>query len=189
MKKIVLLVFLTVAVGANARQMFDFSANTPRLEAGLNFGQAGSFTPYARLALGANALFNGVYVDFLKAEPQHRYTNADEVSNTKWNDTVAFCINAGYQIPVFKWLRLMPLLGYAQTNEGVTDGSKVNVDVDETSFDFYHPYKVTPGTRTHYFNFGGGISIQPCKWFSINLIATRNALYGGFSINGLAFKK
>ena len=51
--------------------------------------------------------------------------------------------------------------------------------------DRFHPYEVT--TRTHYFNFGGGLSIQPCDWFSINLIATRTAIYAGFSINVLAF--
>ena len=188
MKKIVLIALLAICFGANAQQMFDFSLNTPRLEGGLNFGEAGFSTPYARLALGANILFNGFYFDYLKANPEHRYTDTHEVSDAIWNDHVAVCINAGYQIPVFSWLRVLPLLGYAQTNDGVTDGSKINVEENDSSFDFYHPYKVTPGTRTHYFNFGGGLSIQPCKWFSINLIATRTALYGGFSINALAFK-
>ncbi|MBR5924663.1 MAG: hypothetical protein IKZ60_04310 [Bacteroidales bacterium] len=187
MKKIILIALLTISVGANAQQMFDFSWNSPRMEGGFNFGEAGSFTPYARLALGANILFHGFYLDFLKSEPQHRYTNVAEVSDAKWNDSVAFCINASYQIPVFKWLRIMPMIGYAQTNEGITDGSKLDVEVDDYSFDYYHPYKVTPGTRTHYFNYGGGLSIQPCKWFSINLIATSRAIYGGFSINALAF--
>ncbi|MCR5017447.1 MAG: hypothetical protein K6A64_01460 [Bacteroidales bacterium] len=30
-------------------------------------------------------------------------------------------------------------------------------------------------------------SVQPCKWFSINLCATRTALYGGVGINFMAF--
>lgn len=188
MKKVfILIALISVAVSASAQKMFDFESNTMRLEAGLNIGQAGSFTPYARWALGANLLAFGVYVDYLKAEPQHKYADAGEISDAKWDDTVAFCINAGYQIPILKWLRIMPLVGYAQTNEGITDGSKLRVDADEDSIDFYHPYKVTEGTRTHYFNYGGGVSVQPCKWFSINLCATRTALYGGVGINFMAF--
>lgn len=188
MKKVfILIALISVAVSASAQKMFDFDSNTMRLEAGLNIGQAGSFTPYARWALGANILAFGVYVDYLKAEPQHKYADAGEISDAKWDDTVAFCINAGYQIPIVDWLRVMPLVGYAQTNEGVTDGSKLKVESDEDSFNLYHPYKVTPGTRTHYFNYGGGLSVQPCKWFSINLVATRYALYGGITLNVMAF--
>ena len=184
---IVLIALISTTVSASAQQMFDFESNTGRLETGLNFGQAGSFTPYARLALGANVTFYGAHIDFLKAEPQHKYTNVDEISDQKWEDSVAYCINVGYQIPILKWLRIMPLVGYAQTNEGITDGSKLRMDADEDSVDFYHPYKVTKGTRTHYFNYGGGVSVQPCKWFSINLCATRTALYGGVGINFMSF--
>ena len=188
MKKIVILIALvTLAVSASAQQMFDFQSNTRRLEAGLIFGQVGTSTPYARLTLGASVMAYGVFVDYLKSEPQHRYANTDELSDDKWEDSVAYCINAGYQIPIFDWLRIMPIVGYAQTNEGITDGSKLRVDTDEYSSTLYHPYKVTPGTRTHYFNYGGGLSIQPCKWFSINLAATRYALYGGIGINFMAF--
>ena len=185
MKKLVIfVVLLSIAAGARA-QIIDFSLNSQRVEAGLNFGQAASFTDYARLALGASVNICGVYVDYLKASPQHRY--ADTISDEKWDDTCAFCINAGYQFPIVSWLRIMPLLGYAQTNEGVTDGSSLRVESTDDSFNLYHPYKVTPGTRTHYFNYGGGLSIQPCKWFSINLIATRNALYGGIALDMMSF--
>lgn len=185
-KLIVLIALISATVSVSAQQMFDFDSNNGRFEAGFNFGQAGSFTPYARLALGANVTIYGVYVDFLKAEAQHKYYNADEISDVQWNDTVAYCINVGYQIPILNWLRVMPLVGYAQTNEGITDGSKLRVESEENSFHLYHPYKVTDGTRTHYFNYGGGVSIQPLKWFSINLVATRTALYGGIGINVMA---
>ena len=81
----------------------------------------------------------------------------------------------------------MPLLGYAQTNDGITDASETIFDYDEDSgVSTYHPYKVTPGSRQHYFNYGGGLSIQPCKWFSINLVGTRHAIYGGIGIDIIA---
>ena len=168
--------------------LFDFSLNASRLEAGITVGQVGSFTDRARFGLGAYALYNGIYLDFIKADPQHKYNN--RLSDTQYNDTAAFIIDAGYQIPVVKWLRLMPLVGYTQTNEGITDGASLNHSYDtDTGSTWYHDYTVTPGSRLHYFNYGAGISVQPCKWFSINLIASRYALYGGIGLDLLTIAK
>ena len=190
--------FIALSLSANAQagsgavlgkeiKLFDFTLNTNRLEAGFNFGQAASFSDYARFTFGANVMVGGVYLDFLSADPQHKYS---PLSDTQWNDTRAFCINAGYQIPVLSWLRVMPLVGYAQTNDGITDASETIYDFSEdTGLSTYHPYKVTQGSRQHYFNYGGGLSIQPCKWFSINLIGTRHAIYGGIGVNLLSIAK
>ena len=161
--------------------LFDFTLNATRLEAGLTLGEVGSFTERARFGMGAYVLYNGFYLDFIKAEPQHKYYS--HVTDDMWNDNCAFGIDAGYQIPVFGWLRIMPVLGYTQTNEGVTDGSSVNISAGDETTTWYHDYTVTPGSRLHYFNFGGGLSIQPCKWFSINLVASRYALYGGIGLD------
>lgn len=188
MKRIAaILILLAFGIGAYAQDMFDFARNTRRLEVGINIGQAGSFSPYADFGMGLNLVAAGFYADCLVASPQHKYNHT--VSNTKWNDTEAFCINAGYQIPIFNWLRIMPIVGYAQTNEGITDGSSLDWSYGENSTTFYHHYTVTPGSRIHYFNYGGGISIQPCRWFSINAVATRCALYGGIAFNLLAFSE
>lgn len=177
-----------IALPAQEYHLFDFSLNASRLEAGILAGQVGSFTDRARFGLGANVLFNGFYLDFLKAEPQHKYNG--RLSEEQYHDTSAFSIDAGYQVPVVKWLRIMPLVGYTQTNEGITDGQSLNYDYDEYgSRSWYHDYTVTPGSRRHYFNYGGGLSIQPCKWFSINLIASRYALYGGISLDIVTFAR
>ena len=178
------------AVGAvfeKEYHLFDLSLNGSRMEAGVTAGQVGSFTDRARVGLGAYALYDGVYLDFVKASPQHKYNS--HVTDEKWNDTCAFSIDAGYQIPVVKWLRLMPLVGYAQTNEGITDGSTINISADEDGTTWYHDYTVTSGSRRHYFNYGAGLSIQPCKWFSVNLIASRYALYGGIGLDLLSIAK
>ena len=161
--------------------LFDFTLNASRLEGGLTLGQVGSFTERERFGMGAYVLYNGFYLDFIKAEPQHRYYS--HVTDDLWNDNCAFSIDAGYQIPLTGWLRLMPILGYTQTNEGVTDGSSVHISAGDETTTWYHDYTVTPGSRRHYFNFGAGLSIQPCKWFSINLIASRYALYGGIGLD------
>ncbi len=165
-------------------ELFNFSLNSKSLEIGLNLGQVGSFTGRERFGIGASISYAGVYVDFLHADPQHRYFSYDV--DTFWNDNEAFCINAGYWIPVFEWLRIVPLAGYAQTSEGVTDGSTSHYSGDESG-SWVHDYTVTPGSREHYFNFGGGISIRPVKYFSINVMATRRAIYGGIVLNFLAF--
>ncbi|MBO4634218.1 MAG: hypothetical protein J5669_02465 [Bacteroidales bacterium] len=199
MKRLFFSIFLAViAIGAAAQsgavaevgkeyKLAEFLINPSRMEAGLTIGQVGSFTEFARFGMGANILYNGFYLDFIEADPQHKYNN--EISDTDWNDTCAFAINIGYQIPILSWLRIMPLVGYAQTNEGITNGSSLNLSADSDSISWYHDYKVTPGSRTHYFNYGGGISVQPCRWFSINLIGTRCALYGGFGLNLLEFAR
>lgn len=181
MKRNLLAIILTFAamVAANA-QTIDFSLNRDRYEVGINLSQVATNTKYSRLTLGGSLMAWGVYLDITTALPQHRYDNT--VSDTKWNDDKAVLINAGYQVPLLKWFRIMPLVGYMQTNEGITDASKLNAEADDTSITLYHPYKVTPGTRTHYFNFGGGISVQPLKWFSINLIYTRYSIQGGIGI-------
>ena len=188
----VFIALVVISVCANAQtdagtvfskeiKLFEFPLNARRIEAGVNVGQVAPFSEYARFALGANVMIAGVYLDFLSADPEHKYS---PISDTKWNDHKAFCINTGYQIPVLSWLRVMPLVGYAQTNDGITDASQTYWEYDEySSSTTYHPYKVTPGTRRHYLNYGGGLSIQPCKWFSINLIGTRHAIYGGIGLN------
>ena len=54
----------------------------------------------------------------------------------------------------------------------------------------YHLIDIAvPGTRDHRFNFGGGISIQPLKWFSINFSYTRYAIYGGIGLNLIALAR
>ena len=199
MKKLFLSVALMViTIGATAQSgvvaevgkeftLAEFLINPGRMDAGLTLVQVGSFSDYARFGMGASLLYNGFYLDFLEAEPQHKYTG--DISDTQWNDTCVFSINVGYQIPILSWLRIMPLIGYAQTNDGITDGSSLSMSTDSDSISWYHNYKVTSGSRTHYFNYGGGISVQPCRWFSINLIGTRCALYGGIGLNLLEFAR
>ena len=186
MKRIALLVVLLLASLNVQAQVFDFASNNGRLEVGINVGVAGAGTPYNGFGAGFNLEAMGIQFDFLKYGPEHHY--ATEISDTKWNDYVAFEINLGYQVPVLPWLRLTPRIGYSQTNQGITDGSKAYVDGDD-SVSWYHPYTVTPGTRDHRFNFGGGISVQPLKWFSINFAYTRYAIYGGIALNFIALAR
>lgn len=179
-KGFILVALIAVAMSANA-QWFDFSNNNNRYGAGGHLGLAGWNSEYSAFGFGVSLAAWGVYADFLKAGPEHKFDN--HVNNTLYNDSVAFHINAGYQIPVLPWLRIMPLVGYLQTNAGITDASTVNIDVDENSAEMYHDYDVTPGTRRHHFNFGVGLFVQPIRWVEIYAIGSRYAIYGGISFN------
>lgn len=190
MKKIFTLVALVlIAFSADAKKTFDFEDNGRRLEIGFNLGQVGrsGFMPlkqsdhnaFARFGWGVNAVIGGVYVDFTWASAQHKFDN--HISPELYHDNEAFSINAGYQIPVTDWFRFMPVFGYSQTNEGITDCSTINFSSSSSSVTLYHDYNVTPGTRVHSFNYGLGISIQPLSFIVINAVATKHALYGGIA--------
>jgi hypothetical protein len=181
MKKFFLIVtLLTFALSSNA-QWFDFSNNYDRYGVGFHLGMAGLNSEYHDLGTGVSINVMGFYLDFLQGGPAHKHDI--HVTNTLYNDSVAFHINAGYQIPVLKWLRIMPMVGYCQTNAGLTDATTVNVDVNENTTSIFHDYDVTSGTRKHHFNFGAGLFIKPIRWIEIYAIGSRYAIYGGISIN------
>lgn len=187
MKKSILFfaALMAVVMSANA-QWFDFSNNKERAGIGVHFGMAGWNSEYQDFGAGVSLNVMGVYLDILQGGPAHKYDN--HVTNTIYDDSVAFHINAGYQIPVLPWLRVMPMVGYHQSNAGKTDATTVNIEVDgEYSASMYHDYDVTPGTRKHHFNFGCGLFVQPIRWLDIYAIASRYAIYGGLSFNLGAF--
>ena len=162
MKKIVILVAMAlVAMSANA-QFLDFSSNDNRLGFGIQIGQSATGTEYAKLGFGISLSAMGGYIDFLRVVPDHQYDN--HVTNTIYDDSSSFNINIGYQIPIFPWLRLMPLVGYCQTN-----------------------YDVTPGSRKHYYNLGLGLFVQPIRWIDLYAIGSMRGIYGGISFNLGAF--
>ena len=181
---------MTAITSMASAQWFDFSNNSHRYGIGLEFGAVGTTgmtDTYNYRDLGGGISFNvwGFYIDYIKAGPEHRYDN--HVREVQWEDSVAYALNFGYQIPVLSWLRVMPMVGYCQTNYGLTDASTVNVEVDESSASMYHDYDVTPGSRRHYFNYGVGLFVQPIKWIDVYGVYSRNAIYGGISLNMGAF--
>ena len=95
MKKIIMIAALVFSASAAYAQWFDLSNNNGRFEAGLCIGQVGSGTPYEGVGIGASVSAFGGQLDYLKYGPQHKYSN--RVTDTDWNDTVALCINLGYQ--------------------------------------------------------------------------------------------
>jgi hypothetical protein len=54
--------------------------------------------------------------------------HSKDVSVDKQKDKTCFAIHAGYQIPITKAWRVIPLVGYASVDRGYTDGSNYRVD-------------------------------------------------------------
>ena len=180
-KLIILFVLLAFAGSAANAQWFDLANNNKRLSVGLHLGQAGLNTDYAGFGFGAGVSVFGFYIDALVSGPQHE--NDKHVSDILWEDDEAFTISVGYQIPVLPWLRIAPIIGYCQTNYGLTDASTVNIHVDADSRhgSIYHDYY--PQKRFHYFNYGGGLFVQPFKYVELYAIGTVRAIYGGIGIS------
>lgn len=182
MKKSMLLLAAIAAftMSANA-QWFDFGNNRHNYSIGFQGGVGAYGTEYAEAGFGFSFQAWGVQVDFIDVVPAHRYDN--HVTNTLYRDSASFTINLSYKIPVLPWLRVMPVLGYCQTNYGDTDATTVNVDVDENTASVYHDYNVFPGSRKHHFNYGIGLSVRPVKYVDIYGVYSARAIYGGVSLN------
>lgn len=186
--KIILFAVLLAFVGNSANaQLFDLASNKDRLTVGFQLGSAGVNTDYGGFAWGVSASLVGVYFDFLIASPQHQ--NDKHVNNILWQDDEAFTINLGYQIPVLPWLRIAPIIGYSQTNYGITDMSTVNIERGEYSSSIYHDYYIQK--RFHEFNYGAGLFLQPFRYIELYGVYTARSIYGGISLNltALADKK
>lgn len=192
MKKFYILSVVLIAVTMNTQaQWFDFSENKGRCALGIHAGLAGWNAEYRTIGWGASIQIGGVYLDYLDGGPAHRRSadyRADD--DPLWNDSTAFVFNVGYQLPVLPWLRVMPIVGYCQTDAGVTDVSRTYTDYSNNALiDWYHPYHITPGTRRHHVNLGLGVFVQPCRWVEFYTVGSFHALYGGVSVNLNAFIK
>ena len=178
---VILAVLFAFACNSANAQFLNLADNNQRITFGVQLGEAGWQTNYPGFGWGISASICGVYLDFLLSPPQHK--NDHHVNQSRPLDDEAFAINVGYQIPLFSWLRIAPIVGYSQTNYGYTDMSSVHIHVDEGSHSgsIYHDY--FPQERFHDFNFGGGLFIQPIKYLELYGVYTRRAVYGGISFN------
>lgn len=184
MKKTLLLITSMVILGMSANaQLLDFNSNRDRYSIGIQGGVGAYGTEYSEVGFGLSFQAWGVQIDFIDVTPAHKYDN--HVINQLYRDSASFTINLSYQIPILPWLRIMPVLGYCQTNYGDTDATTVNVDVDENTASVYHDYNVLH--RDHHFNYGVGLSVRPVKYVDIYGIYSARAIYGGISLNLEAF--
>jgi hypothetical protein len=190
MKKVALFMALFTMVTLSAKaQWFNLSNNMNDVTIGLNLGAVGyDFdgrqinNAYNGFGIGASFSLLGVYVDFIYQSPEHRWGN--KISPMIYPDHTALTINAGYKIPVLRWLNVTPLIGYSNETTGWTDCSTLNIDFENHSV--YHDYDVEH--RYNHFNYGVGVSVKPIEWIEIGGVCTAHAVYGNISLNLMNIK-
>ena len=186
MKKVALIAVLIsmMTLGAQA-QWFDFSQNMNRGVVGFHTGLVGyhgvnniADMGLSDLGVGMSLAVCGVYADFVYVTPDHMYDS--HVVQYDWEDHDAFVINVGYQIPVYqKYVFITPLIGWSRVSTGITEGNNIGVDPESRSI--YHKYHST--WHRNDFNYGGMLTVAPCKYFDINATFTAHAAYVGIAFN------
>ena len=186
MKKVALFValFSIMTISAKA-QWFDFSQNLDRGVVGFHTGLVGyheingiTEMSLSDLGLGMSLAVGGVYADFVYVSPDHMYDS--HIVFEDWDDHDAFVLNLGYQIPIYEnYVFITPLIGWTRVSTGITEGN--NIGVDTESHSIYHKYHST--WHRNDFNYGGMLTVVPCKYFEINATCTAHAAYAGIAFN------
>ena len=186
MKKVALFVMLFSLTTLSAKaQWFDFSQKMDRAVVGFHTGLVGYHAindipemSLSDLGVGMSIALAGVYVDFVYVSPDHMYDS--HVVMEDWEDHDAFVINVGYQIPIYKdYVLITPLIGWSRVSTGITEGNNIGIDTESSSI--FHKYHST--WHRNDFNYGGVITLVPCKYFEINLTGTAHAAYAGIAFN------
>ena len=179
MKKALLtLAILFTCISANA-QWFPFKdVNIGHFGMGIHGGVLGLGKEVTRAAFGANALVYGVYLDVLFNEPEHLHVPKPEV----WkDDTQAFSIHIGYQIPILEYLRIIPIVGYAEVSKGDTDGTAFTVGYSNNTNRWGVRNFFTKKWSDGSFNAGGSVvaNLGPVNVF---VTGTMCSVYGGLGL-------
>lgn len=186
MKKVALFAVLFSLMTLNAKaQWFDFSQNMNRAVVGFNTGLVGYHEindipdmSLSDLGVGVSLNIAGVYADFIYVSPDHMYDS--HVVQFDWEDHDAFVINVGYQVPIYQnYVFITPIIGWSRVSTGFTEGNNIGVDTESGSI--FHKYQST--WHRNDFNYGGMLTVAPCKYFEINATCTAHAAYAGIAFN------
>lgn len=122
-------------------------------------------------AFGMNTTVKGFYADFLVLPRAH----VNDTNVEKWDDKQCFGFHAGYQIPIVKALRIIPMIGYSHISKGTTDGSSWSVG----SNGIVNSYKAD--TKINEFDYGAMVVVN-IKKVNIDVAVTRHAIFGGVAL-------
>lgn len=131
------------------------------------------------LAIGKRGLFGvnmtaaGIYLDALinLGKSSYDYETGDESGVT------VFSFHGGYQIPISRYIRIIPVIGYGKVSEGTSSGTEWYVDYD---YDVHHKYYENYGEK--WFDYGATAVIN-IKHFNIYLTYTKHFIYGGIGVS------
>lgn len=166
MKKILLLFFSTLlCVSASAKDIFPFSEVNSKWNISINGGynhnvKAGVY--------GLGLTIRGFHLTIGGTGESHEH----DVKVDTWKEKSTCLIHAGYQIPITKSFRIIPVAGMAGAGEIVTDGSDWNISQDGTINN-----KMTRD-MTYKFDYGAHL-VYNYRKLIINLAASRYTVFAG----------
>lgn len=172
MKKFLCLLFVLI-VGTNGikAQSFKetFKSENKHIGFGVHFGAIGQTEDLGLQVLMANLTVYGFYFDIGGWPRSH----GDDVRVEEWDDDEAFMFHVGYQLPVTKWLRFVPMVGYAHDATGTTNGHHWTTSNNGINNKFEVDDKFSK------FDYGLG-TVFNMKHFNIQGTVTRYSWYIGF---------
>lgn len=172
MRTVLLVVLFIACTDANA-QLFSkeaFKAANGKWSLGLSGGVVGLPDDASQGAVGFNLTIKGFYLDIMGWPSSHD----NDVRVDKWREKTCNTAHFGYQIPVLKAFRLIPVVGYFRVGHTTTDGSDwtirngnihnaTSISSDVDGFDY------------------GGIAVFNINRINIYGAYTRHCLYGAIA--------
>lgn len=125
MKRILFLFISTFCICSSWGQILNkeaFEANKK-----WSIGLAGAYMHFpndiTRGAVGVNLTIKGFYIDVMGWPSSHK----DDVEYKKWKESTSSLFHVGYQIPIIKTVRIIPIIGFAKASTTATDGTDYSV--------------------------------------------------------------
>ena len=122
--------------------------------------------------VGVSLAIKGFYADVMGWPSSHE----NDMGVDKWSDKMTTVVHIGYQIPIVKNLRFIPVIGYAKIAYGTTDGSDYTISDSGIVHNKFSEKKSVSGLDF------GGIAVINIKKVNINLAFTKYSILGGIAL-------
>lgn len=160
-------------VDANAFSRDLFSMTNVREKAfGLNVGVVGWQDDQPTPAIGFSLQFFGVYFDVMGLPAGH----SDAIGTETWVDETSFATHIGYQIPITKAVRIIPIIGAADCGTVTVNGAQWHYENGRIHNDTKYN-----GDGCGGLDYGGILVIHHKKW-NFSAAYTNHTVYFGAAI-------
>ena len=166
---LLLLLFASISVGAQIFSKKAFIAANGKWSIGIGGGITDDEDGERNGAVAGNLIIKGFYIDALGYGWGNDHKHDVEVK--KWSGKVNIAWHIGYQIPIIKEFRVIPIVGTHRISRSVTDGSDWTV---KDSKIINASYETSRQTKFDY----GGVAVINIKRINIYVGYTRACLYG-----------
>ena len=164
MKKVLLLLVVILSVNdLLAKVFFLFKEVNKEWSIGIIGGYVGYGRGISNGAVGVSLAIKGFYADVMGWPSSHE----NDMGVDKWSDKMTTVVHIGYQIPIVKNLRFIPVIGYAKIAYGTTDGSDYTISDSGIVHNKFSEKKSVSGLDF------GGIAVINIKKVNINLAFTK----------------